>query len=396
MKELKGFFCLVMLISMFVVISLKAAAADKPEIPDTQPPVAPKELLVAGKACTSITLSWSGASDNVSVKGYYVYRDGRKIITTSKTSYKNTDLVPGRKYTFEVKAYDAAGNVSTDGACATAVTDPDVQPPTIPGNLSISAHDYTSVTVSWSPSADNTGLKGYVVYKNGSRVASTTATSYTVKSLLPGTTYTFFVKAYDKAGNYSEQSRSVPGTTLSDTKSPDKPFGLKGTSVTETQITLMWSPSSDNVKVKGYEVYCDGVKKGTPVKSVFISKNLIPGKSYKYTVIAFDTTGNRSVASDPIEIKTLTDNKKPSAPTGLKAVKTKGSSVSLEWNASSDNIKVDGYIIYCNGAEVEKAKKASRTVTNKSKPVIGIYWVKAYDLSGNLSDASNKLTVISP
>lgn len=385
-----------LLLYVFAIIPLKAAGAEKIEVPDHQPPVAPNELIIAGRTCTSVSLTWAGASDNVKVKGYYVYRDGKKIITTSKTSYKNTDLVPGRKYSFEVKAYDAAGNISTNGACITAVTDPDNQPPTIPGCLSLSAHDHTSVTVSWSPSSDNTSVKGYEVYRNGTRVVSTTATSYTVKSLLPGTTYSFFVKAYDIAGNYSGQSGSVPGTTLPDTKAPDKPFGLKMTSVTETEITLMWSPSSDDVKVKGYEVYCDGEKKGTTTKTVFTAKKLIPGKSYKYMVIAFDTVGNRSVCSEPIEIKTPKDDKKPSAPTGLKAVKTKGSSVSLEWNASTDNIKVDGYIIYCNGVEIEKAKKASRTVTNKSKPVIGIYWVKAYDISGNLSDASNKLTVITP
>ncbi|HEX2945552.1 MAG TPA: fibronectin type III domain-containing protein [Clostridia bacterium] len=396
MKELKGFFCLALLISLFAAISLKAAAADKIKMEDTQRPVAPKELLVTGKTCTSVSLSWSGASDNVRVKGYYVYRDGKKIITTSETNYKNSELVPGRKYTFEVKAYDAAGNISTNSSWAAAFTDSDTQPPTIPGSLSVSARDNTSVTVSWSPSTDNTGLKGYVVYKNGGRVASTTGTGYTVKRLLPGTTYTFFVKAYDKTGNYSDQSCSVQGMTLPDTKAPDRPFGLKGTSVTGTQITLMWSPSPDNVKVKRYEVYCDGEKKGSPAKTVFTSRNLVPGKNYKYTVVAVDTAGNRSAASDPIVIRTLKDDQKPSTPTGLKIIKKRGSSVSLEWTASSDNIKVVGYIVYCNGSEIEKSKKASRTVTNKSKPIIGIYWVKAYDLSGNLSDASNKVTVISP
>lgn len=396
MKESKGFFCLALLIFLFAIIPLKAAGADKTKMSDTEPPAAPKGLLVTGKTCTSVSLSWTGATDNVKVKGYYVYRDDRKITSTSNTSYDNSGLAPGINYTFYIKAYDAAGNISANGTSISVVTNPDTQAPTIPGNLSPSACDYTSVTLSWRSSIDNTGIKGYVVYKNGSRVASTTKTSYTVKRLLPGTTYSFYVKACDKTGNYSGQSRSVPGTTLRDTKAPDKPAGLKETSVTETQLTLTWSPSSDNVKVKGYEVYCDGVNKGTRTKAAFTAKNLLPGKSFKYTVVAIDTAGNRSAYSEPIAIKTLNDSKKPSAPTGLKVVKMKGSSVSLEWNAATDNVKVEGYIIYCNGFEIEKSKRASRTVTNKSKPMIGVYWIKAYDTSGNLSDASSKLTVISP
>lgn len=396
MKEAKGFFCLALLVFLFAIIPLKAAGAYKTKTPDNEPPAAPKELLVTGKACTSVSLSWTGATDNVKLKGYYVYRDDRKITATTVTSYENSGLAPGTRYKFEIKAYDVAGNISANGTSVSVVTSLDTQAPTIPGNLSPSACDYTSVTLSWNPSGDNTGVKGYVVYKNGSRVASTTKTCYTVKRLLPGTTCSFFVKAYDKSGNYSGQSRSIQATTLRDTKAPDKPAGLEGTSVTETQLTLVWSPSSDNVKVKGYEVYCDGVEKGTREKASFTAKSLLPGKSFKYTVVAIDTAGNRSAYSEPIVIKTLKDDKKPSTPVGLKAVKTKGSSVSLEWNASKDNVKVEGYIIYCNGIEVEKAKRVSRTVTNKSKPIIAVYWIKAYDTSGNLSDASNKLTVISP
>jgi chitodextrinase len=60
---------------------------------------------------TTISLGWTPARDNTGVKGLSVFRDGKKLLSTSKTSYTNTDLVPGRKYTYTVKAYDAAGNI---------------------------------------------------------------------------------------------------------------------------------------------------------------------------------------------------------------------------------------------------------------------------------------------
>jgi chitodextrinase len=398
MRVLARLLSLFLLLAVFVLIpqEFSNAAESVSTTSDTRPPEIPKELVIINKTHTSISMSWTSSSDDIKVRGYQVYRDGKKIITTSKTNFTNKDLIPGRKYTYAVKAYDAAGNTSPASTAVDVCTNPDHQPPSTPGNLSVSSPGFTSVTVSWSSSTDDTSIKGYVVYRNGSKAASTSATSYTVKGLLPGTTYSLFIRAYDIAGNYSSQSSSIPGTTLPDSAAPGKPSGLKAASVTETDITLMWSPSSDNVKVKGYEIYCNGEKTGTQTKTIFSGAKLTPGKSYKYTVKAVDTVGNRSEPSDPISVTTLKDVKKPSTPTGLKTGKIKGSSVPLEWDASSDDIKVDGYMIYCNGIELANTKKTARTVKGQSGLGINVYWVRAVDLAGNLSDASNKITVITP
>jgi len=69
----------------------------------------------------SLTLSWSGAVDNVAVTGYRIYQDA-KLITASPvttTSYPVTGLTPGARYTFTVQAGDADGNWSTDGPVTT-------------------------------------------------------------------------------------------------------------------------------------------------------------------------------------------------------------------------------------------------------------------------------------
>jgi chitodextrinase len=398
MKEFKRIsgFLLLLAIFVFILQPVTAATASDAVKADSQPPEAPKGLKVSGKTFTSVFLSWTSSFDDTKVKGYQVFRDGRKIMTISRTNFTNSDLVPGRNYTYAVKAYDAAGNISAASEAIDVRTDPDIQIPSTPANLSLSSPDYTSVIVSWNPSTDNTGIKGYVVCKNGSKAATTTATSYRVKGLIPGTAYSFSVKAYDIAGNYSIQSSSISGTTIQDTKAPEKPSGLNCASVSETEITLSWSPSSDNVRVKGYELYCNGEKAGSPSKPIFNSKELVPGKSYKFSIKAVDIVGNRSMSSEPVTVTTLKDAKKPSAPTGLKTGKLKGSSVSLEWRASSDNIKVSGYTVFCNGFELVNTKKTSRTVKSPFGLGIDIYWVKAFDLAGNLSDESNKITVITP
>lgn len=363
-------------------------------VSDTQPPSAPEGLTVTYKTYTSISLGWKRASDNIEVRGYQVYRDGRKIITTTKTSYTNTDLVPGREYTYTIKAYDAAGNVSAESNAVIAATAVDTQPPSAPGTPSLSSSSYTSITLNWKPSTDNTGIKGYEIYRDGVKKATTSATSYVCKGLIPGTTYAFTVRAYDIAGNYSMQSNSISAETTADTSSPSVPTSLKASSVTETEVSLTWIASSDNVKVKGYEVFCDGIKAGTTTKTSYTGKNLLPGTSYTYTIKAVDIVGNMSGSSNPLKVTALKDLQAPTAPTKLKVNSVKGSSVSLSWTASTDNIKVKGYFIYCNGIKIAATTRTSLSVKSWTGLGINTYWVKAYDLADNLSDSSNAVITV--
>lgn len=106
--------------------------------PDTEPPTAPANLAVTGFTATSVSLSWSAASDNVGVPGYEVYRNGALAGTTALTSYTVTGLTPDTPYSFTVKAKDAAGNASDPSAAVTVTTAPDGPGPNpIPGKLLI-------------------------------------------------------------------------------------------------------------------------------------------------------------------------------------------------------------------------------------------------------------------
>ena len=66
----------------------------------------------------SVDLSWSGASDNIGVTGYKIFKNSDVnpvAIVTSGTSYSVTGLNSSTSYTFKVEAIDAADNVSTTG-----------------------------------------------------------------------------------------------------------------------------------------------------------------------------------------------------------------------------------------------------------------------------------------
>ena len=80
---------------------------------DTTPPTQPGTLTVASSTQTGVSLGWGASTDDVAVTGYNVYVDGAKSGSTASTSYTVTGLTCGTGYTFSVRAYDAAGNLST-------------------------------------------------------------------------------------------------------------------------------------------------------------------------------------------------------------------------------------------------------------------------------------------
>jgi chitodextrinase len=80
---------------------------------DTTPPTPPAALQPTGATTTSVSLSWTPATDNVGVAGYSLYVGGTAVGTTQQTSYTFSSLTCGTQYSFGVEAFDAAGNRSS-------------------------------------------------------------------------------------------------------------------------------------------------------------------------------------------------------------------------------------------------------------------------------------------
>ena len=163
--------------------------------------------------------------------------------------------ITGAKYSFDNLVL-AAG----------AAAPPDKTAPDVPTGVTAVANSATSVTVSWAASFDAVGTVGYHVYRNGSSTSIKTvtggATSWTDTTVLPNSTYTYTVDAFDAVPNTSLQSQpSVPVTTPSpalDTTPPDMPTGVKAVANSPTSVTVSWAASFDAVGTVGYDVYRDG------------------------------------------------------------------------------------------------------------------------------------------
>ena len=145
-------------------------------------------------------------------------------------------------------------------AAKTMIQSVDRRAPQVPSSLSISAVSTTSISVTWGASRDNVGVAGYGVYLNGTRLASTTARSYTLSALKCGTTYKVGVDAFDAARNRSGIASVLAATApCVDATAPTAPASLHQSGWSQTGLAVEWSESSDNVGVAGYGIYRNGV-----------------------------------------------------------------------------------------------------------------------------------------
>lgn len=282
-------------------------------------------------------------------------------------------------------AYDAAGNRTQTTSKSESIA------PSVPTGLSATAVSPTQINLSWSASTDTggSGVAGYRIYRDGSQIGTSAATSYSDPSLTNGTTYSYRVAAYDAAGNISAPS-SVASATTPDAMPPSLPTGLTGSAASATQINLSWTASTDNVGVAGYRVYRGGSQIGTSGSTAYSDSTVVGSTTYSYTVAAYDAAGNVSAQSAAKNVATP-DVTPPSTPTGLSAAPASSSRISLSWSGSSDTggSGLAGYRVYRGGSLITSTAATSYNDTGLAASTPYSYTVAAYDNAGNTSGQSN-------
>jgi chitodextrinase len=239
-----------------------------------------------------------------------------------------------------VKADNAGNNAlltALDQVKALAANPPaepdftDVTAPSAPANLSATASALSSTSASvllaWNASSDNDQVAGYDIFRNGSKIAASLTPNYTDSAVSFGVTYSYFVVAFDGAGNRSAASNQasvtpirpnldvviggqvgtdVFGLPLTDNVPPAAPVLLSATpsalTATVSSVLLSWSASSDNVAVTGYDLFRNGSKIATVTTPGYNDPSLLSGVAYSYSVIAFDAKGNRSPLSNLLSV----------------------------------------------------------------------------------------------
>jgi len=118
----------------------------------------------------------------------------------------------------------------------------DTQAPTTPANLSAVATSSSQINLTWSASADNVGVSGYDIYRDGAYAGSSGAPSYSDTGLAASTAYGYTVKARDAAGNVSAASNTASATTQAGSGGGTD-FTYGASNVNTTQALTWFKPS---------------------------------------------------------------------------------------------------------------------------------------------------------
>ena len=190
-----------------------------------------------------------------------------------------------------------------------------------------------------------------------------------------------------------------------DTTPPTSPNNVSASPSGNT-VTLNWSASTDDVGVVRYDVYrgtsagfapTSANRIGQPSGTSFADAGLAAG-TYYYKVAAEDAAGNASAPSSDATAM-IADTTPPSAPSGL-AASVAGTTVSLIWNAATDDVGVARYDVY-RGTSAGFTPTGSNRVAQPGGTTYGdsglaprtyYYKVAAEDAAGNVSSASNEVT----
>ena len=218
-------------------------------------------------------------------------------------------------------------------------------------------------------------------------------------------TYTAAVGQYkvqvtEQFGCSSSYSPVFSVITAAGTNVPDKATEVSAIALSNKTIQVYWNNNPTPVNNETFfEVYRSTTAGSNytlvskiPADSLeFVDQSLIPNTTYYYIIRAINDNGAAPLSNEA-SATTKTDTQLPSAPSYLTVTGVSRQSVSLTWNASTDDVGVSKYDVYVNGQKAYSTSFTDFTVNNLDSFTTYTFYVRARDLSGNVSVPSNQVS----
>jgi len=176
-------------------------------------PVKVSSIKASSASYNSINVSWSAVAG---ASGYQVYRASpgsskyRLRKTVSSTSFKDTNLSPGKTYRYKVLAYKTIGAYKSYSGYSAIVS---IKPvPSAPSKAKAAKYSSTGIKLTWSRVS---GASRYKIYratsKNGkyTYIGSTSSLKYVNRHLKRHKTYYYKVRSYRSTGSVNGKYSAV-------------------------------------------------------------------------------------------------------------------------------------------------------------------------------------------
>jgi chitodextrinase len=373
---------------------------------DGTAPGAPTNLTASVHTSTQANLSWNSSLDNVAVAGYDIYRDGSLLASLGVvTSYRDVNLTQGAIYNYQVKARDAAGNVSGFSNTATI---------TMPALLF--SDGFESGTFSSWTSTANLAIQQQDIYAGlyaARQSSSGSGASYVSKTLSPTQSniyYSLRFKVISKGSTsaYLQRFRTssngaIGGVFLSSTNRLGVRNDVASTSNSTGPLVTpgVWHELQTHLFINGTSSQIEVWYDGELIPSLSVISNF--GTNPVGRVHLGDSSASNiyNIALDEVGLNTsfieVDDTQPPSMPINVVAAAGAPHIVNLTWDPASDNVGIAGYDIYRNGALLASLGAATNYTDTPVSPAFTYnYQVQARDVAGNLSARSAVASATTP
>lgn len=313
-------------------------------VSDNEAPTVPTNLIASDLSAKSLKLTWHASTDNIGVSSYLVSY-GSKTMTVTTPEAVVTSLLPDTNYTFTVQAKDAAGNLSelSNELSITTLAASDTVAPTTPTDVVVKGKTDSSVTLSWQASTDNIGVTSYNVSFGTDNIVVQDNT-VTITNLAADTSYTFSITAVDAEDNISDAAIIEVTTNKSSVCT-----GL------EWESTIVYT-SGNKVNYNGKLFEAKWWTQGD------IPDPTASANPWKYIEDCGNNNGNDNGDNNN---NNDNDTEAPTAPTNLSATSVTANSITLSWDASTDNKEVTGYVVR-NDSQILETDQTSITINSLS------------------------------
>jgi endonuclease I/chitodextrinase/exonuclease III len=347
---------------------------------DTEAPSVPTSLYATNTTETGTTLTWVSSTDNTAVLGYRIYNGLVQVASSSTSTYTISGLTANTNYNFSIKAFDAAGNLSTASTSVSVATLTGTPPPP-PSNSVVFMNE-----IHYDNASTDIG--------EGVEIAGTAGTDLTGWSIIPynGNGGASYVPTGSLSGIIPNQSNGF-GTVFVAINGLQNgaPDGLALVNNLGTVVQFLSYEGSfvaTNGPANGMTSTDIGVlENGT--EAVGLSLQLI-GSGLQYS----DFTWQTSVANTYGKINNgqsfSTISIPVSAPTNLIASAITATSATLSWNPGNSNV---AYEIYSGSTLLASTTTTTLTITTLNSNTTYNFTVIALDAYDNASNASNEVTV---
>jgi outer membrane protein assembly factor BamB len=356
------------------------------------PPAPTNAAAVAGIG--AVQLTWTAASGATSYDVYVATLPGAEPVMptltgVAATSVTMTNLTPGTRYYFTVKAIASAG-ISAASNEATAIP---VAP--MPASNLTAVAGSADVRLTWSASINAASYNVYVGTSAGGEASTAVMTSIastnaTLTGLTPGTRYYFTVKAVTNGATSaaSNEAVAIPLVTA-------PPASFAATAAVGG-AAFTWVPSPGATSYQLYIGTAAGAESAGPSRSGLTGTSTtisnLSGATTYYAILRSVAGGVVSGPSNEVSFTTL-KFPAPPGPTNLAA--TGGmSEVTLTWSASSGATSYNVYQGTTAGGE--SSTPVQTGITGLSTAISGLgsgthyYYMVRADTADGTSAASNE------